>query len=189
MSAESKITIDIFKTVTKAIAQSVSLDVMANHLTQLLVTALGIKGCAIFFLNSDTKGLETLASFGLSPMYLTKGPVLATKSIAENLEGKPVIISDVSNNSNVQYPEEAKKEGIAAILSIPITFSMEVLGALRLYHHEVWEVSEQDVDSLRLLGENIGLAITYTRLLNAARSISDVIDAALPPELMPLLRK
>jgi signal transduction protein with GAF and PtsI domain len=188
MSTESKITIDIFKTVTKAIAHSVSLDVMASHLTQLLVAALDIKGCAVFFLDPDSKQLEILASFGLSPAYMTKGPILAHRSIAANLEGKPVIVADVTGDSNVQYPEEAKKEGIAAILSIPIIFSKEVLGALRLYHHEVWHVSEQDVDSLRLLGENIGLAVVYTRLLNAVRSVSEVINVALPPELMPLIR-
>lgn len=187
MSVDSKITIDIFKTVTKAIAQSVSLDVMTNHLSHLLVAALDIKACAIFFLDSDSRQLEVLASFGLSPEYLTKGPILANKSIAANLEGKPVIVSDVSGDSQVQYPGEARKEGIAAILSIPISFSNEVLGCLRLYHREVWRVSEQDVDSLCLLGENIGLAIIYTRLLNALRSISDVMRISLPPELMSMI--
>ena len=189
MGAESRITMDIFKTVIKAIAQSVSLDVMTNHLCQLLVATLGIKGCAIFFFDPDTQELGPLANFGLSPMYLTKGPVLATRSISENLKGRPVIVSDVDGSGHVQYPEEAKKEGIAAIISIPITFANEVLGAFRLYHHEVWEVSEQDVDTLCLLGENIGLAITYTRLLNAARSVNEIINGALPVELMPLIKR
>jgi signal transduction protein with GAF and PtsI domain len=189
MSTEAKITIDTFKTVTKAIAQSDNLDIMTNHLAQLLVAALDIKGCAIFVLDPQTKELEILASFGLSPYYLTKGPVAADKSFSANLRGKPVIVADVGKGENIQYPEEAKKEGITAILSIPIVFLSEVLGALRLYHREVWDISEQDLDSLHLLAEHIGLVMTYTRLLNAIQSINEVINMALPADLLPGLRK
>ena len=164
MSEDTKITIDVFKTVTKAVAQSENLDIMSNHLAQLLVAALAIKGCAIYVLEHETKQLQQVASFGLSPKYLMKGPIEADKSLAINLEGKPVIISDLSEDINLQYPDEAKQEGIAAILSIPIVFLGEVIGALRLYHHEVWHISEQDLDSLQLLAETIGLAMSYTSL-------------------------
>ncbi len=64
MSTETKITIETFKAVTRAIAHSDNLDVMTNHLAQLLVTALGVKGCAIYVLEPETKQLEILASFG-----------------------------------------------------------------------------------------------------------------------------
>lgn len=185
MGAESKITIETFKTVTKAIAQSDNLDIMTNHLTQLLVTALDIKGCAIFVLDLETKQLETLASFGLTPKYLTKGPLMADKSLAANLKGTPVIIPDVTQDENVQYPDAAKREGIAAILSIPIVFCSEVLGALRLYHYEVWHISDEDLDSLHLLAENIGLAMTYTSLLNAVTGIHEIIHTGLPRNLVP----
>ena len=189
MSEESKITIDTFKTVTKAIAESDNLDIMTNHLAQLLVTTLDIKGCAIFFLYPETKELEILASFGLGTKYLSKGPLSADKSLAANLNGESVIVSDVTKDKNVQYPEEAEREGIAAILSIPIVFLGEVHGALRLYHHKVWEISERDIDSLRLLAENIGLAMTYTRLLNAIQSISEVVNRAISPEFQLLSKK
>ena len=66
MVVEEKIDIDIFKVVFRAIAKSDNLEIMANHLTQLLVAALEIKGCTLFALNSETEELEVLASFGLS---------------------------------------------------------------------------------------------------------------------------
>lgn len=185
MSTEAKITIETFKTVTKAIARSRNLDIMTNHLAQMLVAALGIKGCAIFFLNPDTRELEMLASFGLSPDYLTKGPLLVDKSIGSDLAGEPVVIPDVSRDVKLQYPEAAKKEGIAAILSIPIVFLNEVIGVLRLYHHVVWNISNEDLDSLHVLAQNIGLAMTYTRLLNAIHTIVEVTGEVLPQTLPP----
>jgi signal transduction protein with GAF and PtsI domain len=176
MSAEEKIDIDLFKVVFRAIAQSDNLEIMANHLTQLLVAALEIKGCTIFALNTETNELEDLASFGLSMSYLEKGPVLSDKSIADTFKGKPVVIPDITDSNRLQYPEETRKEGIGAIVSVPIKFYGRVIGALRLYHKEVWDISEKDVDSLLVLAENIGLAMTYTRVLKALKTIRYTVD-------------
>jgi len=189
MASEAKIKVETFKIVTRAIAESDNLEIMASHLTNLLVAALEIKGSAIFALNPETRELEILASFGLSPKYLSKGPVLAEKSIAANLQGEPVVISDVSDDDRVQYPDHARAEGIGSIASVPILFSGEVIGALRLYRKELWDMPDEDLDSLNLLAENIGLAMTCTRLLNAMCSVSWIIQDALPSPLQEMCRK
>ena len=176
MSAEERIDIDIFKVVFRAMAHSDDLEIMANHLTQLLVAALEIKGCTIFVLNPESNELEDLASFGLSMNYLQKGPVLSGKSIADTFKGKPIVIADVSNTDRLQYPQDAELEGIGAIVSIPISFNGRVIGALRLYHQDVWDISDRDVDSLTVLAENIGLAMTYTRALNALKTIRYTVN-------------
>lgn len=180
MATEARVTLATLKTVIKAIAESDSLDTMSNRLAQLLVSALDIKGCAIFFLNPEAKELEVLASFGLSPGYLTKGPVMADKSIAVTLEGKAVVIPDVAKDRTLQYPKEAKEEGISALASIPIAFSNEIIGVLRLYHHEVWDLCSEDLDALQLLAANVGLAMAYTRLLNAVQAVSEICRSVLP---------
>jgi transcriptional regulator with GAF, ATPase, and Fis domain len=176
MSVEEKIDIDLFKVVFRAMAQSDNLEIMTNHLTQLLVAALEIKGCTIFALNTDSNELENLASFGLSTGYLEKGPVLSDKSIADTFKGKSVVVPDVRNTDRLQYPQDAVAEGIGAIVSVPINFYGRVIGALRLYHSDVWEISERDVDSLLVLAENIGLAMTYTRVLKALKTIRYTVD-------------
>ena len=118
---------------------------------------------------------KRLASFGLSINYLTKGPVHADKSLGYTLEGAPIIIRDVSQSDSVQYPGAAKNEGIAAIVSFPIKFLGKPIGVLRLYHHEVWDISERDADSLLLLAEIIGLAMGHTRLLNTLQTIDEEV--------------
>ena len=176
MSVEEKIDIEVFKVVFRAIAESDNLEIMANHLTQLLVAALDIKGCTLFALNQESQELEVLASFGLSMKYLHKGPLLTEKSIGATLKKKPIIIQDVNKTNLLQYPKDAKNEGIGAIISVPIIFNTNAIGALRLYHHAAWEISEKDIDSLLVLAENIGLAMTYTRLLNAIQTIRYTVD-------------
>jgi signal transduction protein with GAF and PtsI domain len=180
MPVEAIIDIDLFKVVFRAMAQSDNLEIMTNHLTQLLVAALEIKGCTVFALNQETEELEVLASSGLSMRYLNKGPLFTGKSISANLKGEPVVIRDVNKTNRLQYPDDAKDEGIGAIISVPVIFNNKVIGALRLYHHNAWEISEKDIDSLLILAQNIGLAMTYTRILNALQSIRSTVDDMLP---------
>ena len=184
MDADIKIDINIFKIVTRAVAESDDLGIMANHLCQLLVSALEIKGSTLFALNPQTKELEVLASFGMSLKYMNKGPVVFDKSIGCIQTKDTIVIKDIENTDLLQYPEEAKAEGIAAIVSIPILFNKDTIGALRLYHNEIWDISEQDVDSLLLLAEIIGLAMIYTQLFNSFQSIKGII-LDFPSMIMP----
>ena len=176
MASTEKIDIEVFKAVARAIAQSDNLEIMTSHLAQLLVGSLENKGCSIFALNPESGELELLASFGLSVGYLNKGPILSSRSIGAIKKGQPVIIADVNSTDKLQYPQEAKEEGIGAIVSIPILFYGKNIGALRLYHHEQWNISERDVDSLLVLAENIGLAMMYTRLLNAVKEVKETVN-------------
>lgn len=176
MSLEDKITIDVFKVVTRAIAESDNLEIMTQHLAYLLVSALDIKGCTLFVLNPETDELEALASSGLSMDYLHKGPVFSEKSFASSRNGEAVVVADVSQSDMLQYPQEALQEGIAAIVSVPIVFLNRFIGSMRLYHHEIWHVSEGDIDSLKLLGENVGLGLVYNRVLNALREVKNTVD-------------
>ena len=180
MVAQDRINMDIYKVVTRAIAASDNLEDMATQLTQLLVGALGIKGSTIFVLNPATEELEALASFGLSINYMNKGPILVKKSIDHQLRGEPVVIRDVTKTDRLQYPEDAQKEGISAIVSLPIRLHGKLIGVLRLYHYEQWDVSERDLDSLMILSENIGLALMYTRLLQALKSIIETVNEVHP---------
>lgn len=175
MATQSKLDINIFKVVTRSIAASDNLRIMADHLTQLLVGAMEIKGCTLFALNPETKELEILSSFGMSMEYMNKGPVVFDKSIGCIKDNESIVVSDVKNSDLLQYPEEAIEEGIAAIVSVPIALYGDTIGALRLYHHETWEISDQDLDSLLVLAENVGLAMTYTRMLNAIQSIKETL--------------
>lgn len=187
MASETKIGLDLIKTVIRGISRSQDLEMLSNHLAQVLVTSLDIKGCALFVVNPTSEELEILASFGLSAKYLTKGPLSAPKSITEAFKKGPVVISDIANDSLLQYPDEAKKEGIATIISLPVRFRDETMGVLRLYHYDAWNLSEQDLDSLEILSDIIGLAMSYTHFSNAAHAIAEIINNTFKVQLTPKL--
>lgn len=99
------------------------------NMSQLLSTmveetakALGVKGCSIRLLDQSGQKLEIKAVYGLSKEYLEKGPVDVehSKVDKEVLEGKIVYIEDAAKDPRFQYPEEAKREGIVSVLSVPL---------------------------------------------------------------------
>jgi len=171
----TSVDIGVFKTVSRAIASSENPDMMAAHMAQLLVADLSLKGCTIFALNVESDELEILASFGLSIAYLNKGPVFSQQSLSETRQGQTIVITDISQTDRLQYPADAKAEGIGAIVSVPIRIYDRVIGALRFYCRDPWEPSDHDLEVLTLMGEYLGLALMYARLYNAVASVSEIV--------------
>ena len=110
--------------------------------------------------------LFTVASYGISDGYLTKGPVFVSDSYSAFTKGVPVFIEVMQTDPIVQYPEEAKKEGIVSMLSVPIKFREHVIGLMRIYQDEKWEIHEEDIDSTSILLTQLGLVIEYNGLNN-----------------------
>lgn len=168
---EQIINYETFINVSNAIAHSKEPEEVALMTVEGIKTALDIKGCALFLLNHKTQELEVAAAFGLSEQYLNKGPISALHSIAKSLKDGPVAISDVLDDPRLQYPEEAKEEGIASILSVPIQLHGKILGALRVYTAEPWEFTLSDVNFVSGLAQIAGMAIDmakYTKGLMAS---------------------
>ena len=147
-------------------------------------TALDVKGCTLFLINRKTNELKMAASYGLSDNYLNKGPISALKSIAESLEEGPVAIYDVSDDPRLQYPEEAKKEGIASILSVPIAVHGNVIGALRVYTAQPWEFTLDDVNLVQAVAQIAGMAIDLCRLNKGYKSSIEILKTMRDPKLL-----
>ncbi len=167
---------EVVKLVSDTITQSNDLNFMADQVAHLLVGALGVKGVGIFIINTDTNELDVLSSSGLSVDYVHKGPILIDESIKPASKDEPVIVSDISKSSVLQYPEKARKEGINAIVSLPINVRGKIIGALRLYHGETWDVSTQDINNLQIICASVGMALMYFRLSTAVKMMKDTID-------------
>jgi len=150
--------------ITKAMSKSKDPEEIIRLTVASIKSSLGIKGCALFLINTQTKDLEVAASAGVSDEYLNKGTVSALRSIADSLKEGPVAVYDVSDDPRIQYPEAAKKEGIASILSVPIMVGDAAIGAIRAYTAEKWEFTLEDVNFVQALAQIAGILIEMARL-------------------------
>ena len=151
--------------------------------------AMQVKGCTLFLYNRKTKELQVAASTGLSKEYLEKGPVSALKSIAASLGEGPVAISDVMDDPRLQYPEAAKKEGIASILSVPIVIHSRIMGALRVYTAEKVEFTLDEVNFVQAIAQITGLAVDLCRANKGLKSSIEVLKSMRDPKSLPGKRR
>ena len=161
--------------VANSISHSKDPEEVALMTVDSIKTALDVKGCALFLFNRKTDELELATSFGLSDEYINKGPVSALRSIAQSLEDGPVAIYDVTDDPRIQYPDEARKEGIASILSVPIVVGGNLMGAVRLYTEEPWEFSLHDVNFVQALAQIAGGAVHLARYVKGLKSSIEVL--------------
>ncbi len=150
-----------------------------DKVTQLIVTTLSeelsLKGCALWLLNRRNKKLEVAAAHGLSQEYLNKGPLSAARSIAESLSEGPVAIYNVAEDPRLQYPQEAVKEGIRSILSVPVMLRGKPQGVLRLYTAEPWEFKMQDLTFIQAVAEIVALVLDNIRMAGAYKTSIEVL--------------
>jgi GAF domain-containing protein len=144
-----------------------------NQVVKVISDDLRAKGCVIRLLDPDTQRLELWASYGLSQTYLNKGPVDAGKAKVETVEGRCVAVSDATQY--LQYPEEAKREGIASLLSVPLLVHGRSIGYLRIFTHKPYEFSAEEISLMRMVGEQCALLIHSARLYSFIKERYDTL--------------
>ncbi len=163
----------LLKNKCKAINSSSNLIEFLNLFTENLITTLNIKACAVFLWDRKQNILEAIASKGLSDAYLKKGPVDADKSITDTLAGCSAMIWDVGNDPRIEYPDEAKKEGIASILSVPISVRDQIIGALRIYTSERRNFSIAPYELITRSAAMMGAAIANSQVYDFIKTNND----------------
>ncbi|MBM4275330.1 MAG: GAF domain-containing protein [Deltaproteobacteria bacterium] len=184
MAFKERMYLQIFMEISKVLASSLSVDEVLDQIVRQITKAMNLKGATIRLVNPKTNTLELAASVGVSDKYLNKGPVDMDKSIAESLRGRPVAIFDAQNDPRMQYPQEAKEEGIASLAAVPMMSKGKVIGAMRLLTSEPREFTMEEVDFALAVAELGGQAIlnarmyeTRTRELNLLKGMLEVTKA------------
>ena len=169
----------LFKDISKKINSSLDIGEVLSSITENIVKTLDVKGCAIFLLDKSQKRLLYRSSYGLSEAYVNKGPIDSEKSIVETLQGKWVLIANAQTDQNIQYGEEAKREGILSILSGPMSVKGTVIGVIRIYTSKPLSLSDVENEFITGLAEIGSIGIENARLYSHMKSdheklISDV---------------
>jgi hypoxanthine phosphoribosyltransferase len=132
------------KQITKVANSALSLRRICNSIAKSAATAVQSNGCRILSLNPQKEYLITVGAYGLSDLYLKKGPLDVHRSLPDILDGKVVFIADATKDKRVQYPQIALEQGIASILGVPVLEKGEAIGEIRIYTREPREFSEAD---------------------------------------------
>jgi GAF domain-containing protein len=147
MNSKSQIQQDYYQSlydIASAVNSAHRSEDVLRTVVEMVAGSLESKGCSLMLLAPDRKTLMHRAAHGLSDRYVRKGPVSADRSIAEALQGRPVAILNASEDDRIQYRKQAKEEGIASILCVPVMLRDEVIGVIRVYASEPRHFTSED---------------------------------------------
>ncbi|MCK5543060.1 MAG: GAF domain-containing protein [Desulfobacterales bacterium] len=160
---------------TTAISQCKDPEEVALITAESVKTAFKARGCSVFLVNRETRELGLVASSGLSSEYLTKGPIHFMQTIREAKDAIPVAIFDVMDDPRIEYPNEAKKEGISSLLGVPIISHDKILGALRIYTKSPWEFSMNDITLAQAVALICGMAMDMCRMYKGYKTSIEIL--------------
>jgi len=149
----------LFLELSSAINSSIDIKDVLRNMTERTTELMGVKGVLIRLYDEDSKTLNVVASYGLSDTFLNKGVIIAEKSLAEALEGKTIVVEDISDDGGLQYPKETKEEGIGSMVTVPIQAKEKVIGVMRLYCESPRKYSKDFIAVVKALAHTGGLAI------------------------------
>ena len=150
--------------VAAALNSAGSSESLLRSIVERVANTLEAKGCSLMMFTPDRKVLLHTTAYGLSDWFVRKGPVLADKSISEALEGKPVVILDVTKDTRIQYPKQAEKEGIVSVLSVPMMLRGETIGVIRVYTGERYSFTMEDIYFVGAVANLGAIALDNVRL-------------------------
>ena len=140
-----------------------------QSIVERVAKAVGAKGCSLMLLSPDRKVLLHTVAYGLSDWYVRKGPVSADKSISEALKGTPIAVLEATNDERIQYREQAKKEGIVSVLSVPMMLREEVIGVIRVYTAEPRHFNMEDMYFVGAVANLGAIALENARLYESVQ--------------------
>jgi predicted transcriptional regulator len=158
----------------KAINSVLKIDEVLSTIVRVTARVTGAKGCSIMLLDDEKKYLEHKATYGLSDQYLNKGVLKVDRVLDDKMKGKSIAIVDISDDTVIQYPAEAVKEGIASMINVSIRLRDELIGMIRIYSAGKQVFSSDTINLVSAIGELSAIAIDKAKMYDSLQRAHDV---------------
>ena len=152
--------------VSRTINSTLNIDDALNAITHEACELMHAKMASLMLLDESRQWLDLRASFGAGKPYVGK-PRLSTE---DSLLGvvvrrkKPLQVENVQVSTRYQNVEVARREGLVSLLSVPLIFAGQAIGALNVYTALPYHFSNEEVNILTALAELSAIAIEKARL-------------------------
>jgi signal transduction histidine kinase len=152
--------------VGQTINSALNLDDALLVITREACLMMQARMCSLMMLDDSREWLELRASYGAAEAY-RQSPKIST---AESLLGivvrrrKPLQVENVQTSNRYSSAELARREGLVALLSVPLIFAGEAIGTLSVYTGRAHKFSDEEIRILSALAELSAIAIEKARL-------------------------
>lgn len=162
------------------ISSSLDLDRVLLSVVEQATLLFRAKMSSLMLIDKGKRELEMVTAYGCSLEYLDKPNLPIEGSIMGTVvsNNKMLSVEDIFAEPMYLHKDHASREGVASLLSAPISFHQEVFGVLNIYspHKRRWQRSEKDL--LQTFANHAAIAINNVRVHEQVVSMEDQLHVS-----------
>jgi len=151
---------------SRTINSTLNLDEALTVVTREACLLMQAKMCSVMMLDETRSWLDLRANYGAGEAYTNKPRLNVEESLigAVVRRKKHVQIENVQTSGRYQNVEIARRENLVSLLSVPLLFGGEAIGAMNVYSARAHVFSNDEVRILSAFAELSAIAIEKARL-------------------------
>jgi len=155
--------------INQAFETTKDMDTLLKLIVENAVEAMKGKAASLFLADERKETFRPVAQTGLSTRYVHEEQ--SAKQISGELKKDGYLYyRDAVRDPRLRKHDLKKAEGIGSILAVSAMIRGELVAVLALYTAKMREFSQDEIDFLKIMAEQGGLAIENARLVNSIRN-------------------
>ena len=157
--------------IAMTLSQSLNLDEILNDALDKTIEVMHIEAGGIYLLNEEDNVLCIAAQKGFSSQLIDD---INELKVGEGFSGRvietgePIIVHDASTDARLTRIA-VREEGLRSLAAVPLSASGKTLGTLFTITHGIRKFSNQDIQLLTSIGNQIGVAVENALLYEEAQ--------------------
>jgi nitrate/nitrite-specific signal transduction histidine kinase len=159
----------VLNAIAATVSQSLHLDEVLDDALEKTLQVMKIEAGGIYLLDEEAGVLTIASQQGFSPQFVAEIDRLAlgegfSGRVAQS--GQPLVVRDVAADPRLTRTA-VQDEGLHSLAGVPLSSKGKVLGTLFAVTRGYREFTDQDVQLLTSIGNQIGVAVENARLFEA----------------------
>jgi signal transduction histidine kinase len=157
---------EALSSVSQTINSTLNLDEALRVITREGCNLMRARMCSLMLLDESRQWLDLRASYGAGTAYINKPRLSAEESLIGVVvrRKKALQVYNVQEDVRYQNVNLARHEGLVSLLSVPLIFAGQSIGALSVYTARTYNFSNEEIRILSALAELSAIAIEKARL-------------------------
>jgi len=159
---------DYFKTfckVSHAFGTTHDKEALLDLIVNSAIDTMDGKAACLFLADKREDIFMPVAQAGLSKSYLHANVIQARRLVSGISKAGYLSFPDATSDPRLEHHDAKKAEGIASILTVPVTVDENIIGVLSLYTAQRRGFSEEEIGFLGALADQGGIAIEHAWLV------------------------
>jgi GAF domain-containing protein len=154
-----------FCKLSRAFGTAATKSELLDLIVQNAINTMGGKAACLFLSDEKQDVFIPVAQSGLSDTYMHANPLKSRRIFNALVKEGYLAFQDATSDPRLENHAAKKAEGIASILTVPVMVRDRAIGILSLYTAHKRGFNEDEIQFLRALAEQGGMAIEKARLL------------------------